>query len=51
MPTPVREMVPMHHRLKITIADTEVSKGRSAEHLDEELARRLADLGRTSAPG
>ena len=41
----------MHHRLKITIADTEVSKGRSAEHLDEELTRRLADLGRTSAPG
>ena len=44
-------MVPMHHRLKITIADTEVSKGRSAEHLDEELTRRLAELGRASAPG
>jgi len=41
----------MHHRLKITIADTEVSKGRNAEHLDEELNRRLANLGWTSAPG
>ena len=51
MPTPVREMVPMHHRLKITIADTEVSKGRSAEDMDEELHRRLANLGRASPPG
>ena len=43
------QMVPKYHRLHL--ADNEVSMSKDAEEADEELHRRLANLGRDSAPG